>query len=104
MGSVRERLLRIGTDGLALEVRLMLLLEGVDVRQKRIDEILLLLLISGHSRLSREVMLGLSTIGLKRSSSGWNLMRWAIVCRKTHHMRMNTSRRANCHLVQKRLV
>ena len=48
-----ERLLRIGTDGLALEIRLMLLLEGVDVRQQRIDEILLLLLISGHSRLSR---------------------------------------------------
>lgn len=61
---VGQVLLLKGTNGLTIESRLMLLLERIDVREQRRNDILLLLMIGGKSRLSRNVLDRLSDIRL----------------------------------------
>lgn len=99
---VIRHVLLIGSDCLTIHSRLMLLFERVDVRQQRRYQILLLL-IGGHSGLSRDVLDKLANVRLHRCCTGLHLL-MAVIGIDTNKRKMSIARRTRAHLIEQRLM
>jgi len=80
----------------------MLLFERVDVRQQRRYQILLLL-IGGHSGLSRDVLDKLANVRLHRCCTGLHLL-MAVIGIDTNKRKMSIARRTRAYLIEQRLM
>lgn len=98
--SVVVDVLLVLTDILTIHYRLMLFLKRIDVRQQRGDQILLLL-IWGHSGLSRNVLDMLTNIRWHRCCRRLHLLMAAVVI-KTNKRKVSWARWCRANLIEQR--
>lgn len=96
-------MLLIGSNGLTIESRLVLLLERVDVREQRRNNILLLLMIGGQSCLRRDVLHRLPNVRLHSLCVRLHLL-VAIGAIQANKRKMSVARLTSTHLIEQGLM